>query len=131
LPGRIYKVDLVLVKRSTVISWSRTGDVNYLVDGAWVAGFFEDPAPPPEEQTIAHQKKPVGGVSVDRGTYLDAPDHIDLGLTATAAHGLALVEIAPGVTSMVTGTGGGRSWETEQAVLLPGVVQVVPFHPKD
>jgi hypothetical protein len=138
--GKIYKVDVYIIKKSRVEAWKTQTGVDYPTIGAYIPCFYGDLPGLPEDATQAHATMPIAGVRLfaqgspmafPNTKYFDNPQTVNAAATMTTANGCGIVQAPP--ISVFTGMGGmcrgaPCMWGNVTGASTTGVMFFARFH---
>jgi hypothetical protein len=137
--GGSIRVDPYALTAAQLSTWSSGGGANYAANGAVVFRMFNDPPPPAAARTPTETHPVTGGQLIDKKANAPPSDAkyfgatmaaIDGALSATGASGGVITGKTP-TGGLYTGMGGGVTmWETHQAQVIPGLIQIDFLHPQ-
>ena len=134
-----YVIDTYQLSQAEVAGWG--GGIDVAMTGAFVAKFYNDPAPAAGAPSTATETMPAAGVTLTKDFspaagakyFNDGLTAIDGALTVTGNSGTAVVASPVPTGSnfpIFSGTGGGQAmWEQHPGGSAAGLVLILRFHP--
>jgi hypothetical protein len=135
--GHVYKMDGFVVERALVDGWSANGGSDFSAKGAYVACYYDEPAPAATDLSFV-ETMPVAGVQLlfdglvpSTARYLGPDRAIDPALPATGPLGCAVAPTDGGIHGTGGSGGGVTKWEQRIGGSAADVVFLDRFHSCD